>query len=318
MSDRNETPTDPRIHSTFDHLRSLAGSARRLSFMPKQQAGSVLNGRHASRLRGRGLNFEELREYRAGDDVRAIDWKVTARRGEPYVRVYTEERDRPALLIIDQRMSMFFGTRHAMKSVVAAEAAAIAAHRILAQGDRVGGIIFGDEDLREIRPRRSQSALHALLLEISSMNQALRADRPPVESSMSLNRPLEAAMRIARHDHLVMIFSDFDHVDDRTKRLVTGLARHNDVFLFVVSDPIAMDIPPGGRLVASDGEMQMELDTENTAARAKIQDMTRGRLERIMLWQKELGLPVLPLSTAEDALPQLHRLLGHVGPRRPR
>ena len=95
---------DPRIHVDLNQLLRLAGPARRLSLLPRQPASSVLNGRHASKLRGRGLNFEELRHYLPGDDTRTIDWKVTARTGEPYVRVYTEERDRPALLVVDQRM----------------------------------------------------------------------------------------------------------------------------------------------------------------------------------------------------------------------
>ena len=136
---------DPRIHVTLDHLRRLEGAARGLSFMPRQPSASVLNGRHASRLRGRGLNFEEMRNYLPGDDIRSIDWKATARTGEPHVRVFTEERDRPALLVVDQRMSMFFGTQLNMKSVTAAEAAAIVGFRILAQGDRVGGIVFDDQ-----------------------------------------------------------------------------------------------------------------------------------------------------------------------------
>ena len=89
----------------------------------------MLHGRHASRLRGRGHNFEELRGYVSGDDIRNVDWKATARSGEPHIRVYIEERDRPVLLLIDQRHNMFFGTRRAMKSVVAAEAAALAAWR---------------------------------------------------------------------------------------------------------------------------------------------------------------------------------------------
>ena len=132
------TGFDPRVRVDVAHLRNLAGPAKGLRFLPRQHARSVLNGRHASRLRGRGLNFEELRGYLPGDDVRAIDWKVTARMGEPYVRVYTEERDRPALIVVDQRMSMFFGSRLNMKSVTAAEAATVAAFAILEQGDRVG------------------------------------------------------------------------------------------------------------------------------------------------------------------------------------
>ena len=101
----NDPRQDPRVHASADRLRRLGAQARAISFLPRQPAGSILNGRHASRLRGRGLNFEELRGYVDGDDIRTIDWKVTARTGEPHVRVYTEERDRPTLLIVDHRLS---------------------------------------------------------------------------------------------------------------------------------------------------------------------------------------------------------------------
>ena len=122
---------DPRVHASLDHLRSLEGLAKGLRFLPRQPSRSVLNGRHASRLRGRGLNFEEMRDYLPGDDIRAIDWKATARTGKPHVRVFTEERDRPALLVVDQRMSMYFGSSLNMKSVTAAEAAALTAFAVL-------------------------------------------------------------------------------------------------------------------------------------------------------------------------------------------
>ena len=110
----------------------------------------MLNGRHVSRLRGRGLNFEEMRGYLPGDDIRSIDWKATARTGTPHVRVFTEERDRPALVVVDQRMSMFYGSRLNMKSVTAAEAAAIAAFRVLDAGDRIGGIVFNETEQKRV------------------------------------------------------------------------------------------------------------------------------------------------------------------------
>ena len=116
----------------------------------------MLSGLHASRRRGRGLNFEEMRDYLPGDDIRSIDWKATARTGAAHVRVFTEERDRPALLVVDQRMSMYFGSQHNMKSVTAAEAAAISAFRIFGAGDRVGGIVFDDERSMAVAPRRSR------------------------------------------------------------------------------------------------------------------------------------------------------------------
>ena len=100
-----EGPRAPGVYVDLDELVRLQFKARGFSFLPRQPIHSLLAGRHASRIRGRGLNFEELRDYLPGDDPRTIDWKVTARTGTPYVRVYTEERDRPALLVVDQRMS---------------------------------------------------------------------------------------------------------------------------------------------------------------------------------------------------------------------
>ena len=267
---------DPRIHVTADHLRRLGGKARSLSFLPRQPAGSVLNGRHGSRLRGRGLNFEELRTYTDGDDIRTIDWKVTARTGEPHVRVYTEERDRPALLLVDQRMTMFFGSRVYMKSVVAAEAAALAAHRILDQGDRVGGIVFGDTEIAEHRPQRSRLALHRLLTSIADANGLLSADHPVAEP-LPLNTVLRAAVRIAKTNALVLVFSDFDGIDAGTEPLIAALARSNDLILFNVADPLASGLPAGLRVTVSDGELQAELDTGSATTRQRLDALSGGR-----------------------------------------
>src|SRR6201991_2800023 len=141
------------VYVDLDDLLALEHRGRRVSFLPRQLVHSLLSGRYASRKPGRGLNFEEIRDYRPGDDVRSIDWKVAARLQTPHVRVFNEERDRQGLLVTDQRLSMFFGSRLAMKSVTAAEAAAIAAWRILGVGDRVGAIVFDDRGLAEFRPR---------------------------------------------------------------------------------------------------------------------------------------------------------------------
>ena len=301
--------SDPRIHTDLAHLRSLAGAARALSFLPRQPARSALNGRHASRLRGRGLNFEELRNYQIGDDPRTIDWKVTARTGEPYVRVYTEERDRPVLLVVDQRMSMFFGTEHNMKSVTAAEAAAIAAFRIRAQGDRVGGIVFSDTAVAEFRPKASDVALNRLLSTIADANCALHAELE-VETSMPLNKPLEAASRIATTGNLILVFSDFGEVDDRTEKLVRHMARHNDVILFPVTDATQARLPFGSRMVVSDGDLQAELDLRDGGLAARVEEVVGARVARAIGWTRKYGIPVLPLTTAEDTLPQLRRPMG--------
>jgi len=306
---------DTRIHVDLPHLRALEGRAQRIRFLPRQPARSVLNGRHASRLRGRGLNFEELRDYLASDDVRTIDWKVTARTGTPHVRVYTEERDRPTLIVVDQRMSMFFGSVMYMKSVTAAECAALTAFRIFDQGDRVGGIVFGDTTLAEIRPGRGRRTLTAFLTALGDANGLLNADRPPT-TPMTMNRVLQSVARLAPRNHLVLLFSDFDEIDETTHRLVAGLSRRNDLVLVLVSDPYVDEVPPDVKIVVSDGVLQAEVDTGDSRIYRRLKDMAQGRLAQVLDWQRQLGVPVLPLTTAQDSVDQMRRLMGLAAQRR--
>jgi len=307
---------DPRIHVSLAHLRGLHGAARGLNFLPRQPAASVLNGRHASRLRGRGLNFEEMRRYLPGDDIRSIDWKATARTGTPHVRVFTEERDRPALLVVDQRMSMFFGTKLNLKSVTAAEAAAMAAFRILDAGDRVGGIVFDDSELFEFVPKRSRRTTYALLEAIAQANLAMHADKQVTLEPGALNRVLGSVARIAHHDHLVLVFSDFDGIDATTQRRLRGIAAHNDVLLFLVHDPMGRRVEGAERTIVGDGNMQAEIDLGSATIRDALSRQSSARLDAIYQWQSEINLSVLPLSAGEETLGQLRRLMGQAAPRR--
>lgn len=311
---RAAATSDPRIHVDADRLRRLGAQARALTLLPRQPARSVLNGRHASRLRGRGLNFEELRGYLPGDDVRSIDWKVTARTGEPHVRVYTEERDRPAFLLVDQRQSMFFGSRVYMKSVIAAEAAAIAAHRVLAQGDRIGGIVFGDAALAEHKPQRRPLALNRFLNSIADANALLSAEHRP-ETLVTLNHVLRETARAAGNNALVLVFSDFDGVDAETEALLRRIAHANDLILFNVADRAATELPPDLRMAISDGEMQADLDMSDPQTRARLREALGERLTDLLGWARRYGFPVVPMDTDSPALDQLLRLFGHAGGR---
>ena len=308
--------SDALIYASLVHLRGLEGAARGLSFLPRQASASVLNGRHASRLRGRGLNFEEMRDYLPGDDVRSIDWKATARTGSPHVRVFTEERDRPALLVVDQRMSMFFGSERNMKSVTAAEAAAIAAFRILAAGDRVGGIVFDDDTRIELKPKRSRRAAHTLLESIAGLNAGLNADRAATRRPGELNEVLGGIARLAHHDHLVLVLSDFDGIDETTQRRLSGIAAHNDLVLMLVYDPLAVKQQSGARVVVGDHTMQAEVDLRSRETRAAVRGFSSRRLRQIIEWQTKINLSVLPLSAGEETLPQIRRLRGKMASRR--
>ncbi len=305
---------DPRVHVDLTHLRGLEACAAGLSFLPRQPARSVLNGRHSSRLRGRGLNFEEMRDYLPGDDIRSIDWKATARTGKPYVRVFTEERDRPALLVVDQRMSMYFGSVLNMKSVTAAEAAALVAFTVLAQGDRVGGVVFDDERQVEIAPRRSRRALYELLANTAEMNLALNADHVASGGTDTLNQVLGSVARMGGHDQLIFIISDLAGVDATTRQRLAGLAVHNDVILLLVHDPAARVLQLDESLVVGAGDQQAEVDLADPSVRSATERFYAERIERILRWPQEIDVSVLPLSSGEPTLAQLRALMGS-GPR---
>jgi uncharacterized protein (DUF58 family) len=308
----DEKDPSPGVYVDLEQLIALEQPGRKVSFLPKQPVHSLLSGRFASRMRGRGLNFEEIRDYRAGDDVRSIDWKVTARLQKPHVRVFNEERDRQALLVVDQRLAMFFGSRLAMKSFTAAQAAAIGAWRVLDVGDRVGAIVFNDTDLVEIKARRSRATVLQILSAIVAQNQALGVGRGLVTAPVMLNTALEHATRRALHDATIIVISDFDGADDATRTMVGAMTRHNDVVAMLVHDPLQSDLPASAAMTVTDGELQIELKVGHDSVRRSIMQATEARTKGVFAWTRELGIPVLPLSAAEETAPQLRRLLGAV------
>jgi len=305
-------PARAGAYASVGELAALEHAAQGFSFLPRQPVHSLLAGRHGSRIRGRGLDFEELRPYLPGDDIRTMDWRVTARARKPYVRVHTEEKDRPALFVVDQRINMFFGTRRVMKSVAAAEVAALGAWRALADGDRVGGFVFDDEQVVAQRPQRSRAAVMHLIEAIATKNNALRADAPARRHGAQLDAALDAAARVATHDHLLVVASDFDGHGPRTRELLLRLALHNDLLLVLVYDPFLLKLPASDALVVSDGELQVELGFGHGAARQRIADFAGARGQSILAWEREIGVPVLPLSAAEETAPQVARLLGQM------
>ena len=306
---RPEGAKPPGVYANLDDLIRIQFKARNFSFLPRQPVTSILAGRYASRLRGRGLNFEELRRYQPGDDIRTMDWKVTARTRSPHVRVYTEEKDRSVILIIDQRINMFFGTRDKLKSVTAAELAALGAWRALHVGDRAGGVIFNDTEIVDIRPQRSQKTVMSLLGTVMQMNHELRADSQVTPNPGMLNRALEAALQLISHDTLVVMVSDFFGVNEQTERLTARIAEHNDVLALLVHDPIRLQ-PAAHNLTVSDGSLQMNVDFADKKVREKIIGDYAVEQEQIKRSLSKLAAPMLMISNQGDVVDQVRRLLG--------
>jgi len=297
------------IYATTEQLVALESRARDLTFVQKAPSHRQLAGRMRSSLRGRGLVFEELREYLPGDDIRSIDWRVTARTGKPVVRIYGEEKERPALILVDQRINMFFGSRRSMKSVTAAEAAILCAWRILGSGDRVGGLVFGDAGVSEVKPHRSRNAVVALADRIAEKNAALSATYQVTPSPGALDDVLHRTSAIAHHDHLVIVVSDFDGHGSSTRDMLLRLSSDNDVICLLIYDPFLLELPKAGDLVVSGDGLQAELTLGRGSVRSSIDAFARNRGRELRTWQRELGLPMLPVSAAEETAPQLRRLL---------
>jgi uncharacterized protein (DUF58 family) len=297
-----------QVSATLDGLVRLQFEAREFSLLPTQPVESLLSGRHASRLRGRGLMFEELRDYRPGDDIRTMDWRATARLRRAHVRVYSEERERPVLLVVDQRSSMFFGSARTTKATAAAELAALAAWRTLHAGDRVGAVIFGDDELVEIRPHRSQQNVMRICSELVRHNQRLSADR--ASNPAMLNEALRRAANVAKHDYLVVLVTDYDGDDPTTQKIATRLAAHNDVLAALVYDPLGIDLAPRHSLQATDGRQQVRVETDAKSAQ-RFSDQFRARCDQLRQRLRSIRIPILPICTHDPVIDQVLHALGN-------
>lgn len=304
-----KNPPHP-VYPPLAELIALEAAVGNLSFTARQPLESVLAGLHGSRLRGRGLDFADLRRYVAGDDLRRLDLRASQRYGKPYMRSYTEERDRPTLIVVDQRMSMYFGSVLAFKCAVAARLAALAAWIAYRNGDRVGGLVFDDDGMRAFKPLRSRDRIRGFLAEIARTNEALTATRLDTPSDQRLNATLFTALSFAPHDYLVCIISDFVGADDETLRAIRLLAEHNDVVAMLVFDPMAQALPNKGHLVVTQGELQMRVSVGRQREREPLAAFFSGRLLKVAELLRRSRVPMLSISTAYDEVAQLRREFG--------
>jgi uncharacterized protein (DUF58 family) len=298
------------IHTSLRALMRLRYNARGFSYLPRQPVRSLLSGRKRSRLRGRGLDFDELRHYRPGDDIRTMDWRVTNRTGKPHVRVYTEERDRPVIVMVDQRLPMFFGSRHKMKSVIAAEVAALTAWRVLAVGDRVGAILFNDKRCLEVKPTRNQRRVIGWLGDLTAMNNELSVTPGHNSNPAGLTDALRLLERSIGHDYLVVLISDFHGWNEAALKTICRINQHNDIICALVFDPLERDISGASKLVVSDGKFQLEIDPDRQELGKKFEASFASSVAWVQGELKRHDILVMPVDTVTPVTRQLQEKLG--------
>ena len=298
------------IYTSLRALMRLRYSARGFSYLPRQPVRSLLSGRKRSRLRGRGLDFDELRHYRPGDDIRTMDWRVTNRTGRPHVRVYTEERDRPVVVMVDQRLSMFFGSQQKMTSVIAAEMAALTAWRVLGVGDRVGAILFNDSRNVEVKPTRNQRRVVGWLGQLATMNNELSVSAGHASNPAALTEALRMLERSIGHDYLVVLISDFYGWDERALKTIRSISQHNDIVCALVFDPLERDISQAENLVVSDGRYQLQIEPGHQSLGQKFEASFESSVAHVQGDLRRHGIPVIPVDTTTPSSDQLREKLG--------
>lgn len=303
-----EAPYPPNVFVSLQDLLKMEHYARNFSFLArKQKVRSILGGKHASKLRGRGLDFEEVRAYVAGDDIRNIDWKVSARTQKTHSKVFSEEKEKPALIVVDQSKSMFFGSKQKTKSVVAAEIAALAAFRVLKEGDRVGGVVFADEGIDIIYPKRDRKNILRFMDKIVERNHQLEHSAP-VGFEEALKETMTKIRNMVTHDFLVLIISDFQRYSPQVIKFISQTAQHNDVVLVKVYDPLEREIPKT-KLVAGDGEKQIVIDGESKSIRQNFSEGFEKDFTDFEGQMKKHQIPLMLIDTVSDVNEQLKEIL---------
>ncbi len=308
--------TNDGIRVSLAELIDMRHRVREVPLFSSPQRRSQLVGLHHSKLRGRGVDFDQVRIYQAGDDVRTIDWRVTARTQEPHTKLFHEERERPIYLIVEQSPRLFLGSGMAFKSVIVAQAASLVGWAALSHNDRVGGLVFGHGDQHEIKPRRHKQSLLQLLDRLARANALLEADQAHDPDAFGL--ALRRAREVLRPGSLAVIVCDERALSDAAEQQLSLLARHVDLLLIPVCDALDHSLPAAGLLRFAQFGARLELDTHDAALRQRYRLQGEARSARWRRLADRLRVPLMPLNTERELVNQLreHLSVQHPGAHR--
>lgn len=303
----------------LDELVSLQPGDGVGGFAPGGKVRTHQFGGHRSAFRGRGMEFDEVRAYQPGDDIRTIDWRVTARTGRTHTKLFQEERERPVLLLADARRAMRFGTRDCFKSVLAARVTALLTWVALAGNDRVGGVVLSPTRLLAHKPERSRRRILHFLKGVAEATQdsfelADEKSRPakartpaqPPAPEPSLSEALDRLRMAARPGTLIFLASDFDDFDDAAALALSRLAAVHQVTALFIHDALEESLPPRGHFRISDGTAVALVDAGRGDQKTAWARYFAARRNRLEMFCRKHGIAFLPVRTGDDPTFILH------------
>lgn len=310
-------PPDAVLNSatwaTAGDLIDLQRHAGKIGLKRVGPARAQLAGSHLSRFRGRGMDYQESRVYQAGDDVRSMDWRVTARTGTAHVKLYQEERERPVVLFLDLNPGMFFGSRGMLKSVAAARAAVLLAWAAADRGDRIGAMLFNGAHC-DLQPRGGKHGVLRLIRRVVEQTDPRIGLSAPAHPG-GLNAALGRLRRISRPGSLIVLLGDFYGIDEESGKHLLRLRQHSDVVAVQIVDPLEQAPPLAARYAVTGQGRQGILDTRSAAARRTYQDYFSRHHESVAAIMRRHAIALLRLATDEDVVAALR---GHFTVQQPR
>ncbi len=262
-------------------------------------------GHRDTRLRGRGMDFAEVRNYQAGDEIRHMEWRSTARTGRPHIKLYQEERERPVVLLVDFNPSMYFGTRGQFKSVLAAQLAALLAWITIAEGDRLGSFLFSGAHHDERTPQSHHKGVLHLLSGLS--HYTTRLHQAPDITPRPLNEVLLRLKRVLKPGSLLILISDFYSLNEASEPLLSRLKKHNDLIAYHIADTLELTAPKRGLYPISNGKNTCYLDLRSKKAQAHYTHTLETRADTIQTCFKRLNTPYFSVTTDTDWITLAHQ-----------
>lgn len=279
--------------------RELISQIRRIEIRTRRLVNDVLAGEYHSVFKGRGVEFEEVREYQHGDDIRTIDWNVTARMRQPFVKRYREERELTVMLLVDASSSSMFGTTDKMKGEIAVELSALMAFSAIKNNDRVGLMMFTDKVEKFIPPKKGKKHVLRLIREILMFE--------PEGGSTNIKAALEFLGRIQKRKSVVFLISDFMSENFNDSLRLTN--QRHDLITISITDPREVEMPPIGFLELEDAETGeiIIIDTYDRSVRQRFSDAAAADMSKLELDFKKMKIDHVPVRTDRSYIDPLVR-----------